>query len=66
MKSLYDKRKEYGTIVKENFKPKIDQEKADEIAERIIDMSKRYKRAKRNKKALSVEDEDNEDEDEEE
>lgn len=37
-------------MVKEHYKPKIDPEKASEIAERIEMMNKRFTRAKRNKK----------------
>lgn len=56
--TLCDKKLEYSRVVKENFKPKVDLEKANEIQERIELMNKRFTRAKRNKKPDNDDDED--------
>jgi hypothetical protein len=45
-KSLVDKRTEYAQMIKDNFKPIVDEEKAAEVAERIEQMNKRFTRAK--------------------
>lgn len=47
-KSLYEKKKEYGEIVKNEFQPKIDDELVQEMEERLKLMKR--KRVRRNPK----------------
>lgn len=65
-KSLLDRRQEYAQLIKDNFKPSIDEEKAAEIAERIESMNKRFSRAKNHFKRPLKSDEEEEEEEEEE
>lgn len=58
---MVDRRVEYAQMIKENFKPRIDEEKAAEVAERVESMKKRFTRAK-NKFQRSIKGEDEEDE----
>jgi hypothetical protein len=48
-------------MIKENFKPRIDDEKVAEVNERIENMKKRFTRAK-NKFQRSIKNDDDEDE----
>ncbi len=61
-RTLLDKKTEYSRVVKEHFKPAVDQEKANEIYERIELMNKRFTRAKKLKKYEKDDDEEEEEE----